>query len=74
MNIRYDSTSNIDFNSIDIEKQAEEIRNQRRREDDEARGTKFGKDVDTEVYDESSREGYLRFLSNNDEVMQQVFS
>jgi hypothetical protein len=47
------------------------MRDDRRKEDDEARGTRFGQEIlDTDVYEENARTGYLNFLpgTNDDDV------
>ena len=54
-----------------IDAQAKAMRDERRREEDEARGTRFGQQIlDTEVYEESGRSGYLNYApgANDDEV------
>jgi hypothetical protein len=45
------------------------MRDDRRREEDEARGTRFGQQIlDTDVYEENTGTGYLNYLpGNNDE-------
>lgn len=54
-----------------VEAQAKALRNQRRREEEEAHGTQFGREIlDTEVYEQDSRGDYLGYLpgQNDDEV------
>ncbi|CAF3643494.1 unnamed protein product [Adineta steineri] len=53
-----------------VEAQSKALRDDRRREEDEARGTKFGQEIlDTEVYEENARSGYLNYLpgTNDDD-------
>ena len=54
-----------------IEAQSKAIRDDKRREDDEARGTRFGQEIiDTDVYEENARSSYLDYLpgTNDDDV------
>jgi hypothetical protein len=67
----------IFFFSLVIEAQSKAIRDDRRREDDEARGTRFGQQVlDTDVYEEKNNDGYLNYIprNNEDEVSQLFFA
>ncbi|CAF2070881.1 unnamed protein product [Rotaria magnacalcarata] len=51
-----------------IEAQSKAIREDRRREDDEARGTRFAQEIlDTDVYEENARTDYLNYLPGNDD-------
>ncbi|CAF4889106.1 unnamed protein product, partial [Rotaria sp. Silwood1] len=52
-----------------IEAQSKAMRDSRRREEDEARGTRFGEEIlDTDVYEENARSGYLNYAPGaNDE-------
>ncbi|CAF1667606.1 unnamed protein product, partial [Adineta ricciae] len=52
-----------------IEAQSKAIRDERRKEEDEARGTRFGQQIlDTEVYEDDGRSSYLNYLpKGNDE-------
>ncbi|CAF4772491.1 unnamed protein product, partial [Rotaria socialis] len=58
-----------------IEAQSKAIREDRRREDDEARGTRFAQEIlDTDVYEENARTGYLNYLpGDDDEVSFELF-
>jgi len=53
-----------------IEAQAKAIRDERRKEEDEARGTRFGQQIlDTDVYEENTTEGgYLNYVAGDDDV------
>lgn len=46
------------------------MRDERRKEEEEARGTRFGQEIlDTDVYEQSSGSNYVNYLpGNNDEV------
>ena len=52
------------------------MRDDRRREEDEARGTRFGQQIlDTDVYEDNPRAGYWNYLpGNNDEDVLLFFS
>ena len=52
-----------------VEAQSKAMRDDRRREEDEARGTRFGQEIlDTDVYEENTGGGYLNYLpGDNDE-------
>jgi hypothetical protein len=52
-----------------IEAQSKAMRDDRRKEEDEARGTRFGQQIlDTDVYEENTETTYLDYLpGNNDE-------
>ena len=56
-----------------IEAQSKAIRDERRKEEDEARGTRFGQQIlDTEVYEDDGRSSYLNYLpKGNDEDVSQ---
>ena len=59
-----------------IEAQSKAIRDERRKEDDEARGTRFGQQIlDTDIYEENARTGYVDYLpgNNDDEVRRRSF-
>jgi hypothetical protein len=44
------------------------MRDDRRKEDDEARGTRFGQQIlDTDVYEENAKSGYLNYLPGNND-------
>jgi hypothetical protein len=54
-----------------VEAQSKAMREDRRKEEDEARGTRFGKEIlDTDVYEENTGSGYLNYLAgdNDDDV------
>lgn len=51
-----------------IENQAKAMRDERRKEEDEARGTRFGQEIlDTEVYEGNSSGGYLNYIGGDDD-------
>ena len=56
-----------------VEAQSKAMRDDRRREDDEARGTRFGQEIlDTEVYGEDTESGstYLNYIpGDNDDAV-----
>jgi hypothetical protein len=44
------------------------MRDDRRKEEDEARGTRFGQEIlDTDVYEENAGPGYLNYLPGNND-------
>jgi len=57
------------FLILAIEAQSKAMRDDRRKEEDEARGTRFGQQIlDTDVYEENTGTTYLDYLpGNNDE-------
>ena len=59
-----------------IEAQSKAIRDDRRREDDEARGTRFGQEtLDTELYEEKPSSDYHNYIpGTNDEDVSALFS
>lgn len=51
-----------------VEAQSKAMRDERRKEEEEARGTRFGREtLDTELYEESSRNEYLNYAPGNDD-------
>ena len=58
----------FEFFVIAIEAQSKAMRDDRRREDDEARGTRFGEQIlDTEVYQGNTKTDYFNSLPGNDD-------
>ena len=58
-----------------VEAQSKAMRDERRKEDEEARGTRFGREIlDTDVYEESSGNDYLNYApGDNDDDVNIVF-
>ena len=59
-----------------VEAQSKALRDERRKEEEEARGTRFGKEIlDTDVYEENTGSGgYLNYLAgDNDEDVCVIF-
>jgi len=51
-----------------IEAQSKAMRDERRKEEEEARGTRFGQQIlDTDVYEENTDGGYLNYLPGNND-------
>ena len=52
-----------------VEAQSKAMRDDRRKEEEESRGTRFGKEIlDTDVYEDNAGPGYLNYLAgDNDE-------
>ena len=51
---------------VAIEAQSKAMRDDRRKEEDEARGTRFGQQIlDTDVYEENAKSGYLKLFTRN---------
>jgi hypothetical protein len=51
-----------------VEAQSKAMRDDRRKEEEEARGTRFGKEIlDTEVYEENTGSVYLNYLARDNE-------
>lgn len=56
------------YRILAIEAQSKAMRDERRKEEDEARGTKFGQEIlDTDVYEENTGTNYLNYLPGNNE-------
>ncbi len=57
-----------------IEAQSKAMRDDRRKEEDEARGTRFGQEIiDTDVYEENTGTSYLNYLPGNNDDDVRVF-